>query len=43
MRWTREEHSAELFVNLQTLDARMDLSGSQGFERWTMRSPKVNC
>jgi sucrose phosphorylase len=38
MRWTREEHSAELFVNLQTLDARMDLSGSQGFERWVRSS-----
>jgi sucrose phosphorylase len=37
MRWTQAEHSAELFVNLRTLDARMDLSGSQGFEPWTMR------
>jgi sucrose phosphorylase len=34
MRWNQAEHSAELFVNLRTLDARMDLSGSQGFERW---------
>lgn len=39
IRWTQAEHSAELHVNLQTLDAQLGLSGEQGFEPWAMRSP----
>jgi sucrose phosphorylase len=43
MRWTQAEHHAQLFVNLKNLDARLGLSGEQGFEPWAMRSAVPEC